>query len=297
MVMQGLDCPKWVSAVLVCLISFGLVYKHGIKGSIISDNYKYGLAIVGATILAVSSICTSETGFNLIGHIEYSKSDFLFSFGLISTINYFSALFADQTFWQRAFSCEPKNTFESFYKSSIAFVGIPLLFGTVGMLQGDLGSKFNIANVFDSGILFAVLFIAAMAILISTIDSNLCAIASYIETSKVKEYINPLTGMSILLVFSSLIMVFTEVTVASMFLIYGTIRTVVGIPTLLVVFNKFDEVTLFYTTLFGIIFCAPMFVYSQLTGAYPAWIFTVIALITPMLAYKDFDGPNNYLFD
>jgi Na+/proline symporter len=286
MVMGILGFPKWISAILVSLVSFGFIYKHGIKGSIITDDYKYGLALIGAVILATFSMFTTSTGFDLNGHINYKLSDFLFDFGFISTINYFCALFADQTFWQRAFSCEPNNIFKSFYKSSIAFLPIPILFGIVGLTQPGMGTAFNIANVFAGDPLYWVLFAAAMAILISTIDSNLCAIASYIDTTKAKNYISSITGMIALLVLGSLIMIFTNAKVSDMFLIYGTVRTVVGIPTLLIVFDKYDEKRLFLTTLFGVVICAPMFVLCKLTGFMPAWIFTVLAFVTPMLAYK-----------
>lgn len=286
MVLRGFDAPKWLSALIVCAISLGLVYKNGIKGSIITDNFKYAIAAIGAGILAGVAL-TSSSGFVLSGHFEnYSVSDFLFSFGLISTINYFSALFADQTFWQRAFSAEPKNIFSSFWKASLAFVPIPLLFGCVGMLAGDYGTNFNIATMFNSGFPSVVLILAASAILISTIDSNLCAVASYVETTKAKKYINPVIAMVALLAFGMTIMVGTSATVPMMFLIFGTIRTVVGIPTLLVVFNRFNEKRLFWATLFGMVVCAPMFVVCQATGFLPAWWFTVLALIIPIVGYE-----------
>lgn len=286
MVLKGYDVPKWLSAVVVCAISLGLVYRQGIRGSIVTDNYKYMLAAIGAGVLVGTAFSNPESlGFNWGGHVEYDTSEFLFSFGLISTLNYFSALFPDQTFWQRAFSMEKSQVVRSFAKSSVAFAIIPLLFGCVGMLQPS-GETFNIGQTYCTGIPFVVLLIAASAILISTIDSNLCAIASYVETTKAKTFISPVSAMVLLLTLGSVIMVFTNATVATMFLIYGTIRTVSGIPTLLIIFNKFDERRLFWLTLLGIVVFAPCFVIAQITGFAPAWVFTVLALVTPILAYK-----------
>jgi Na+/proline symporter len=286
LVLKGFDIPKWVSALIVCGISLGLVYKHGIKGSIITDDYKYAIAAIAACVLiGYAAINPMSAGMIFEGHTEFSMMDFILSFGLISSLNYFSALFPDQTFWQRAFSMEKKQVLPSFAKASLAFAIIPLLFGTVGMLQPE-GTSFNIGEAFSSGVPFAVLLAAASAILISTIDSNLCAIASYTATTKAKEYISPIAAMLLLLAFGACIMIFTNATVASMFLIYGTIRTVSGIPTLLIVFNKFDEKRLFWLTVIGMVLWAPGFVLAQTTGFAPAWIFTILALFTPLLAYK-----------
>ena len=85
-------------------------------------------------------------------------------------------------------------------------------------------------------------------------------------------------SMIALLLLSSIIFIATELTIIDLFLIYGTIRTICAVPTLLVVFDKFNKSRLFYATCVTVIIAPVGYLISDKNV-----IFSIIALLLPLL--------------
>ena len=281
------DMKIYVSATIISLLCYIYTKYGGIKACIISDKYKYFVMLfVGVILLLLTCIDADFSNINYFGINHPKFIDLTVSMGVITAIGLFSAPFVDNTFWQRVFSIEKTEIFKTFSLSSIYFLIIPLIFGIIGFLSTSNISSLDwvITNSFGENIYLKVLLaIAILSALIATIDSNLCAI--YSLSSSVCNYIKNYS-MELSLIIASCIVIFFEPTILQMFLIYGTIRTAIAIPTILMIYDKYDEVRLFYTTLcavlIGSIGYLTMVVYNLPYGC----LFTIFALLCPLLGYK-----------
>ena len=92
--------------------------------------------------------------------------------------------------------------------------------------------------------------------------------------------------MEIMLLLSCIIVILLEPTIVQMFLAYGTIRTAIAVPTILTIYNKFDESRLFYATLCAVVIGGGGYLTVSLLGLPYGFIFTIFALFCPLLGYK-----------
>ena len=271
---QWISNSEIVSAIIVSLLAMIMVGKSGIKGSIQTDVVKYVIMFICGLLL----LFNVDGSFNLAGHSGKGVAELWKTFGLTTMIGLFSAPYVDQTFWQRVFSIDKDKVFKTFILSALLFGLIPLIFGLIGFCAG-VG---EVQVLFGSGLLSGVLAMCVLSALLSTLDSNLCAISSIV----CKEFGQSLTigrlSMVGLLLASSLLMVFTEITIVELFLIYGTIRTCVALPTILIILDKYDKERLFYATLATVVI-APM---GYLLGGEYAYLFTILALCLPILGAR-----------
>lgn len=272
------NISKIISAVVVSLLALLMVGKTGIKGSIQTDAIKYGIMLIVGLILLIYTYLDS-TVLRLEGLNNSSSIDIWKSFGISTMIGLICAPYVDQTFWQRVFSIDKNKIIPTFILSSILFGLIPFIFGMIGFLQTSSNSSWNISMAFQGGMLNSLLAICVIAALLSTLDSNLCAVSSI----AIKEFNCSLIvgriSMVLLLLFSSIIMITTNITITELFLIYGTIRTCVALPTILIILDKYNSNRLFYSTLLCVII-API---GYLLSNDSKWIFTVLALLIPIL--------------
>ena len=281
---EWLGLPKYISAISISLLCLILVWKNGLKACICTDVVKYLILLISGIILASISIYNNEfrgfTGFNNPSFVKEAAT-----FGIITAIGLFSAPYVDQTFWQRSFSINKDRVFSVFCKSAILFGIIPLLFGTIGFFANST-STWNIAQNF-SGISAIILALGVLSALISTLDSNLCAISSFVwnETRSNETNIKyARLSMVLLISLGSILFIFTNLTITQMFLLYGTLRTCAALPTVLIILNKYNPNTLFYSTLFGSI-VAPIG-YILYVGTGYEWLFTMFGLLVPIVGYK-----------
>ena len=211
-----------------------------------------------------------------------SVHDMLLTFGIPTVIGLICAPYVDQTFWQRAFSIDKKNVKSIFIKSALAFAIIPLLFGLIGFVQTP-GSNFDIVQYFNHGIPMLIFALCVLCALVSTLDSNLCAVSSIVCTEYKCSIFVGRVSMILLLVASTLIMVCTQLTIVDLFLIYGTIRTCAALPTILIILGRYSTKKLFAATLFtAIVFPICFILIPQYRG-----YFTMLAFITPILGYSN----------
>lgn len=290
-----LSIHKLTSAILSSLIAYAIVHKNGLKACIINDRFKYFI-ILGIGIYLTIHTCfvnpiTSTT--SLIREFDYKTFvDVTLSFGIITTIGLLSAPYVDNTFWQRLFSIDKNKVHKVFFLSGICFMLIPLLFGIIGLANQGIGDKtWQITSAFDYWYLQILLAVAICIAIISTVDSNLCAVSSlwYKQAKQVEMFYdikdNLRLAMIVLLVISSVIFLTVDMTITQMFLLYGTIRTCAAVPTILIILNKYDKKRLFLATLFTVGVCCPGYVIASEYGY--GFVFTILALLIPLFGISN----------
>lgn len=290
LLVEWFDISQFTSASIISVISLIIVWYHGIKGSIISDYWKWIVTILCGIILSVSVFVSPDVSVSAIKIFDPKDFDYLILFGITATIGWWCAPFADQTFWQRAYSSEPKDIIKVFGWASVMFVFIPIFFGMVGMLAATIGTVegWNITNALGTTWMGAVLGVAIFCALLSTLDSNLCAIQSLVET---RFGWNGHVAMVILLIVATLIVSNVSMTIAGLFLLYGTIRACVAFPTIMIAFNRFNEKRLLIGTILSVIFGAGGYATAVYLGFSSPWIFTALALCLPLIGYQPKSKP------
>lgn len=274
------EIPKYISALIVSITALLMVWKNGIKGSIQTDFFKYVIMFISGLILLIVTIYNGN-GIHLSGLKPVPLLTLLSTFGIPTFIGLFCAPYADQTFWQRVFSIEPNKIKPVFFGSAFLFMLIPLLFGLIGFYAVG-GNNWNIALAFENKILQIILAISVLSALLSTLDSNLCAISSIVCADMKQSITIGRISMIILLVLSSTLMIFTNLTITGLFLIYGTIRTCIALPTILIILKKYNPMRLFYATCLCVLIAPIGYILSN--GYY---IFTILAFIIPILGYQN----------
>lgn len=272
------DIPKWLSALTVSIMALAMVWRDGIKGSILADYNKYFLMLFGGLIL-LAAVLADGGSLNIMGRKPIPFMELLGAFGIPTIIGLLSAPYIDQTFWQRVFSIDKDKIKSTFIGSALMFGIIPAVFGLIGFCSSG-NAEWTIATAFQSFSLKVILAICVLCALISTLDSNLCALSS-IVCADMKQSINVgRVSMVILLIVASAVMIMTNLGITDMFLIYGTIRTCVALPTVLIILDRYNKQRLLYATMASVAVAPLGFIVSG-----GNWIFTVLALIIPVFGY------------
>ena len=277
------DISLLMSACLISIFCYLYTKMGGIKACIVSDKYKYILMLlIGLLLVWVSYQDCDVSKINVFGLNNPSFIDVSLSFGIISAIGHFGAPYVDNTFWQRVFSLKKDEVFSTFVKSALYFLLIPLCFGLVGFFNSPLAEQgWIITKAFEGGFTTACLSVAIFCALIATIDSNLCAIHSLAHKT-----VGKIPAMELLLCISVLVVSYFEPTIVQMFLIYGTVRTATSIPTVLIIYDKFDKERLFWATLCAVMIGGVGYVMMALNGLPYGFIFTIFALLCPLIGFK-----------
>lgn len=272
------DIPKWLSALTVSVMALAMVWRDGIKGSILADYNKYFLMLFGGLVLLIA-VLVDGGSINLAGRKPVPFMELLGAFGIPTIIGLLSAPYVDQTFWQRVFSIDKDKIKSTFIGSALMFGIIPAVFGLIGFCSSG-NAEWTIATAFQSFSLKVILAICVLCALISTLDSNLCALSS-IVCADMQQSINVgRVSMVILLIVASAVMIMTNLGITDMFLIYGTIRTCVALPTVLIILDRYNKQRLLCATMASVAVAPLGFIVSG-----GNWIFTVLALLIPALGY------------
>ena len=282
------DVPLYVSAIVISMFCYAYTKIGGIKACIISDKYKYITMLVIGLILLTSIFCNTQS-FENITFFGVNKPEFIdisLSFGIVSSIGLLTAPYVDNTLWQRVYSTNPSKVMQCFLWSAVFFIVIPIIFGCLGFLSTGsvINSSWVVTDMFkDNLIMSGMISVAIFLALVATLDSNLCAVYSLAknEVQKISKY-----SMELLLCVSSLIVICLEPTIVEMFLIYGTIRTAIAVPTILVIYQKFDEDRLFYATLSAVIIGFVGYMTMAMLNLPYGFVFTCLALSIPLCGYK-----------
>ncbi len=250
--------PFWAFTILLAVIAYSYAQHSGIEASVLTDAVQM-IIMLGCCALLVGMALSNGDGIAAMvdglapSNGAQSGWNIFWAFGLPTTIGLMSAPFGDQSFWQRAFSIKRTVVGKAFALGALLFLVVPASMGVIGLVasgSGYLATDSGLVNLELVSSIFpdwAMLLFVVMLLsgLLSTVDSNLCAVASLTSdwqvTSKLK---NPeamrLSRLSMvaLLVVSILISNIPGLTVTHLFLIYGTLRATTMLPTVLTLRGK-----------------------------------------------------------
>ena len=267
---EWFNCSRLLCGAVVLGFALCLIWRGGLRACILTDYIKYVvMALVGISLL----LSQQQPDFHFP---EYSSLDLALSFGIPTAIGLFAAPYVDSTFWQRAYSIEREDRLKVFISAAVLFALIPLSFGAIGLGQPQ---GWTIQGAFDTNAGKVLLGVAVLSALISTIDSNLCAVGAYFKTKFAVVTFSLLTLIAFVR--------FDSLTIVDMFLFYGTLRTVAAVPTVLTVFGRADSRRLFRATLVAAVLCPTGFALCKVLG-FSDWacLFTALAVIIPLIGWK-----------
>lgn len=244
--------PFAVMTVIMAVIAFSYLQFSGIKASILTDAVQMVFmlaASIGFVVLGVKNGGGMETLVTGLGGAAgdagslFSKRgwEIFLGFGLPTTIGLISGPFGDQCFWQRAFCVRKDRIGRAFFVGALLFGIVPLSMGVLGFIGSGMGYvaadtgivNFElISTLFPAWAVIPFLFMIVSGLL-STIDSNLCAVSS-LTTDIFKEKTLGKTKFAMILLLAVGIAVanIPGLTVTHLFLMYGTLRAATLLPTI-----------------------------------------------------------------
>ena len=245
--------PFTAMTVIMAAIAFSYSQFSGIRASILTDAIQMVFmlaASIGFMAFGVKNgggldtLLTGLRGATGVAGCLFSVRgwEIFLGFGLPTTIGLISGPFGDQCFWQRAFSVKKDRIGRAFLVGALLFGIVPLSMGILGFIGAGMGYaavdigviNFElISTLFPSWAVIPFLFMIISGLL-STIDSNLCAVSS-LTTDIFRKNTMRKTKLSMILLLTAGI-AFANIpglTVTHLFLMYGTLRASTLLPTIL----------------------------------------------------------------
>ena len=245
--------PFTTMTVLMAAIAFSYSQFSGIRASILTDAIQMVFmlaASIGFVAFGVNNgggLETLLTGLRGAagdaGHLFSARGlEIFLGFGLPTTIGLISGPFGDQCFWQRAFSVKKDRIGGAFMVGALLFGIVPLSMGILGFIGAGMGYavvdigviNFElISTLFPAWAVIPFLFMIISGLL-STVDSNLCAISA-LTTDIFRKNAMGKTKLFMILLLAAGIGVanIPGLTVTHLFLMYGTLRASTLLPTIL----------------------------------------------------------------
>ena len=245
------------------------------------------------------------------------------SFGIPTTIGILSGTFGDQMFWQRVFCVKADKVKQTMIAAAVIFAVVPISLSVFGFIASGAGLCIADTQLVNVGAVIAfcpkwflyLFFVLILSGLISTVDSIICAVSSVAGhdvvtrlslNEKWHERIQNNTLLFILFanevrtaqfamiavtVVAILIANIPGLTILYLFLLYGTLRSSVMLPTIFAIMGKrMTEKGLFYGILTSMLVGLPIFAYGNLVGNIPLIVagslFTILASGLIALDYK-----------
>ena len=243
--------PFWGMTIILAVIAYSYSCFSGLKASVTTDVIQLAIILLGCTLLvpwglsraggvgAVTAGLGSITGDHVSLFSETGLSVFL-GFGLPTAVGLISGPFGDQCFWQRAFAIRADKLGRAFKLGSILFVLVPLSMGLLGFMA--VGSSYAaqdkglvnfelISELLPDWAILPFLFMVISGLL-STVDSNLCAVASLTSDFNLNLR-EAKAAMLALLAAAIAIANIPGLGVTDLFLVYGALRATTMLPTVL----------------------------------------------------------------
>lgn len=189
--------PFMAMTVIMAVIAFSYSQFSGIKASILTDAVQMVFmlaASIGFVVFGVKNGGGLKVLINGLGGVTgdarslFSKRGWkiFLGFGLPTTVGLISGPFGDQCFWQRAFCVRKDRLGRAFLVGALLFGIVPLSMGILGFIGAGMGYAATdtgvinfelISTLFPAKAIIPFLFMIVSGLL-STIDSNLCAVSS-----------------------------------------------------------------------------------------------------------------------
>lgn len=243
--------PFAAMTVIMAAVAFSYSQFSGIKASMLTDAVQMAFMLVVSVSFVVFGVKNGggvETLVTGLGGAEgnacslFSKRglEIFLEFGLPAAVGLLSGPFGDQSFWQRAFSIRKDRIGRSFLAGALLFGIVPLSMGVLGFVGAGMGYdaadtgviSFELVNaLFPAWAVIPFLFMIVSGLL-STVDSNLCAVSSLTtDIFKKKTIRKTKLSMILLLAVGIAIANIPGLTVTHLFLMYGTLRASTLLPT------------------------------------------------------------------
>lgn len=246
-------------------------------------------------------------------------------FGIPTTIGLLSGTFGDQMFWQRMFCVKADKVKRTMMMAALIFAVVPISLALFGFIASGAGMYISDTQLVNVGAVMAfcpkwflyLFFVLILAGLISTVDSIICAVSSVaghdvwqrvynkysnkvrkgLPTSDIEVWCvdNDVKlarmAMVAVTVIAVLIANIPGLTILYLFLLYGTLRSSVMLPTVFAILGKrMTEKGLFYGILTSMLVGLPVFAYGNLIGNIPLIVagslFTILASGLIALDYR-----------
>ena len=295
--------PFFATTCVMALIPLAYTFATGIRSSINTDFIKMGF--IAITLIAGLPIMFTNAGtdtfMNGLGGITgefsglFDKAGIavMLGFGIPSTITLLSGTFGDQMFWQRSFCVPADKVRRTFLLAAAIFAIVPISLSMFGFFVAGSGIEvadkqlINVTAVlnFCPRWFLYFFFVVLLSGLISTVDSVMCAVSSIsghdiIQRLKEKPNKGILTkillnnevgtarlAMVIITILGICIANIPGLTITYLWLLYGTMRSSILIPTIEAIrCKKMSEKGLFYGLLFAWIIGMPIFGYGNFVG-------------------------------
>jgi Na+/proline symporter len=244
--------PFSLLTIILAVIAFSYSQFSGIRASVITDAVQMIVIMVACFLFVpwavrkngVDALLSGLSGPDgKFGNIFSSSGlDVFLSFGLPTSIGLIAGPFGDQNFWQRAFAAKREKLGMAFVLGAAVFGIVPLSMGLLGFIAR--GSGFTPSNtamvnmeivtsIFPSWATLPFVFMLVSGLL-STVDSNLCAMASLTsDICNSKTIALPKAAMLVNLALGVIIANIPGMTITNLFLFYGTLRASTFAPTVL----------------------------------------------------------------
>lgn len=244
--------PFAAMTVIMAVIAFSYSQFSGIRASILTDAIQMVFmlaASIGFVAFGVKNGGGLETLLTGLGGAAgdagglFSERgwEIFLGFGLPTTIGLISGPFGDQCFWQRAFCVRKDGIGRAFLIGALLFGIVPLSMGILGFIGAGMGYAATDIGVINFELISALLpawavipfLLMIISGLLSTIDSNLCAVSS-LTTDIFRKNTMSKTKLSMVLLLAAGIAVanIPGLTVTHLFLMYGTLRASTLLPTI-----------------------------------------------------------------
>lgn len=244
--------PFVVMTVIMAVIAFSYSQFSGIKASILTDAVQMVFMLAASIGFAAFGVKNGGGIENLVMGLGGAAGDAgsLFSergweiflgFGLPTTVGLISGPFGDQCFWQRAFCVKKDRIGRAFLVGALLFGVVPLSMGILGFVGAGMGYAAADTGVINLELISVLLsewvvipfLFMVVSGLLSTIDSNLCAVSSLsMDIFKKKTLGKTKFIMILLLAFGIAVANIPGLTVTHLFLMYGTLRAATLLPTI-----------------------------------------------------------------
>jgi len=297
--MSGVSYALGVTLLAAMFTSYSLI--DGLRSSIRTDllqMFVIGTGMMVLVPLAVTKgggIVAIQAGFagfsgqfgNLFDpHVAYA-------FGITVTIGLMSGPVGDQQHWQRAFAFQEGKAFRGYLLGAMIFAMVPITMSFLGFIAagnpeaapalhaGQISAQQVGPEVIRTllpswgMVVFMIMILGGLA---STGDSALCAGGSLAAIDIYRRYVRPdasdesvlrvsrlaILGISVLAVAISLI---PGITILSLFLFYGTLRSFTLMPTLFLLFHEnVPAWGIFWGVASAIAFGLPVYLLGELSG-------------------------------
>ena len=281
--------PMLPMTILLAAIAYSYSQFSGIKASVLTDAVQMTIMLAVCAVLipwalsmpgnitALQQGITGVTG-EYTSLFSESGMKVLLGFGIPTAIGLFAGPFGDQCFWQRAFSIKENKIRRAFSLGALLFAIVPLSMGVLGFVAAGKGFSPNdtgivnfelVAQLFPKWVMVPFLFMV-----VSAVDSNLCAISSLSAELLCVSRMNNAgkmkaakLSMLAILAMGILIANIPGVTVTHLFLFYGTLRSATLLPTVFTLTSvKASARGVFVGIILSLCCGLPLFAYGNIFG-------------------------------